>query len=224
MNTGYQGMQQTYQPVQPVGIGVHETDGAEKVYPYVETKSVSVTTTPVPLPTTLANFQQNKDLVSTSTTPTFVAASPASTAPQVAQQQNYEYHGQYPVVPELGENAARVTSPWNDGAYEMDHSAQRAEVGGVVPSEADFHVLNPAQELNSSPSSQKTQPVIGGIGVGGSSSVAKEPKDDAELERMKNEIERLRVEKERIKSLQAIEERERELSRKIVERELSNRS
>jgi len=43
--------------------------------------------------------------------------------------------------------------------------------------------------------------------------------DDMELNRMKAEIEAVRAEKERV--LQALEERERELSRKIVNRELS---
>jgi hypothetical protein len=44
---------------------------------------------------------------------------------------------------------------------------------------------------------------------------------DAELNRMKAEIEAVRAEKERVLHLQALEERERELSRKIVYRELS---
>jgi len=45
--------------------------------------------------------------------------------------------------------------------------------------------------------------------------------DDMELNRMKAEIEAVRAEKERVLHLQALEERERELSRKIVNRELS---
>jgi hypothetical protein len=45
--------------------------------------------------------------------------------------------------------------------------------------------------------------------------------DDAELNRMKAEIEAVRAEKERVLQLQALEERERELSRKIISRELS---
>lgn len=45
--------------------------------------------------------------------------------------------------------------------------------------------------------------------------------EDLELKRMKAEIEAVRAEKERVKQLQALEERERELSRKIVNRELS---
>lgn len=48
--------------------------------------------------------------------------------------------------------------------------------------------------------------------------------DDAELNRMKAEIEAVRAEKERVLHLQALEERERELSRKIVNKELSKGS
>jgi hypothetical protein len=48
-----------------------------------------------------------------------------------------------------------------------------------------------------------------------------EDAEDPELERMKAEIEVVRAEKERVRQLQALEERERELSRKIVNRELS---
>lgn len=45
--------------------------------------------------------------------------------------------------------------------------------------------------------------------------------EDAELNRMKAEIEAVRAEKERVLHLQALEERERGLDRKIVHRELS---
>lgn len=44
--------------------------------------------------------------------------------------------------------------------------------------------------------------------------------DGAELERMEKEIEALRIEKDRVRQLADMEARERELSRRIVEREL----
>jgi hypothetical protein len=55
---------------------------------------------------------------------------------------------------------------------------------------------------------------------GGQREAAAEEGDDPELARMIAEIEALRVEKEREKRLLSIEARDRELSRKIVEREL----
>jgi hypothetical protein len=219
------------QPVQPnpnyapveqqiqTNPNLHETDGTEKPYSYTEIKPVSATTAPTVLPTTLANFQQNKEPV----TPVSLASTAVQPSPvqQAGQGHGYEYHGQYPLVPELSEDPAIVTSPWNQDAYELDHSVQRTEIGsGVERSEADSRIFNPAQESSVPPSSINTEsvvPVARSAQKGG-------PEDDADLERMKNEIESLRLEKERIRSLQALEERERELSRKIVERELAKRS
>jgi hypothetical protein len=82
-----------------------------------------------------------------------------------------------------------------------------------------------AHELASSPSAAAaaTAPWKGGQGEakeGGGGEEGGEEGEDLELARMKAEIEALRVEKEREKRLMDIAARERELSRKIVEREL----
>jgi hypothetical protein len=85
------------------------------------------------------------------------------------------------------------------------------------------HPVTAAQELSSSPAARPaaTLPTayasetVAGVASGADDA------EDVELNRMKAEIEAVRAEKERVLHLQALEEKERELSRKIVNRELS---
>jgi hypothetical protein len=85
------------------------------------------------------------------------------------------------------------------------------------------HPISAAEELSSSPAARPATTLLAARSSLGVTGVASGTDDveDAELNRMKAEIEAVRAEKERVLHLQALEERERELSRKIVNRELS---
>ena len=76
-----------------------------------------------------------------------------------------------------------------------------------------------AQEPSSS--SQPTHTSVPATADVSSSALPDNDGEDAELTQMKEEIEALRVQKERVRQLQDIEMRERELRRRIVERELA---
>jgi hypothetical protein len=132
------------------------------------------------------------------------------------------YHG---VVEADSTPQSRITSPVSElgnNPYKNQHelSASPYMAGNSL---MIGHPVTAAQELSSSPAARPaaTLPTayasetVAGVASGADDA------EDVELNRMKAEIEAVRAEKERVLHLQALEEKERELSRKIVNRELS---
>jgi hypothetical protein len=89
----------------------------------------------------------------------------------------------------------------------------RAELSSSSPS-SPYHPLGAAM-----PSSE-AYPIATATGSAPLGPYADAGAEDSNLNRMKTEIEAVRAEKERVLHIQALEERERELSREIVSREL----
>jgi hypothetical protein len=118
-----------------------------------------------------------------------------------------------PAISELG-------YPLYDSHHELSAS----------PYMASHHPPPPQSELSSSPSSpyypraavspSEIYPIATATGSAPLGPYADVEAEDAKLNRMKAEIEAVRTEKERVLHLKALEDRERELSREIVSREL----
>jgi len=113
-------------------------------------------------------------------------------------------------VSELGNSPYEIQHELSASPYMTSYSLGTANLGST------------ARELSSSPTPHAAVPYLEPHTSASTRMVAGPvdgEADDMELNRMKAEIEAVRAEKERV--LQALEERERELSRKIVNRELS---
>ena len=136
-----------------------------------------------------------------------VVPSEIDTATQGTAEYPTPQHG-VAEVGSTGPNNPRIAPPIS----ELEHSS--FAIYHELPASPD-----PAISISASTpglSSQPSQvPIPAAIA---SSSAARE--EDADLKRMKAELEALRVEKARVQELQDMETRERELSRMIVEREL----
>jgi hypothetical protein len=146
---------------------------------------------------------------------------------EVAASTPSEYGPPYNGIPKVDSTLhSHITSPVSElgnAPYEIQHELS-ASPYMTSYSPGAGHLGSTARELSSSPTlraavpySEPHIPASTGVVAGPVDDEA----DDAELNRMKAEIEAVRAEKERVLRLQALEERERELSRKIVNRELS---
>lgn len=120
-----------------------------------------------------------------------------------------------------------VTSPVSElgsAPYEFQHELS-ASLYMTSSSSVMGQSASATQELSSSPaprtSATLSVPHTSAAAAAAMAGTDDGEVEDAELNRMKAEIEAVRAEKERVLHLQALEERERELSRKIVNRELS---
>lgn len=132
------------------------------------------------------------------------------------------YHG---VIEADSTRQSHITSPVSELGnipYESQHELSASPyMAGSSPMMG--HPVSAAQELSSSPAARPAATPVTAYASEAVEVVASGADDaeDAELYGMKAEIVAVRAEKERVLHLQALDERERELSRKIVNRELS---
>jgi len=152
------------------------------------------------------------------------AAVPSEVAASTQATSEYgpPYHGSVEVDSTYQSHITSPISELGNISYEREHELS-ATPHMMSQSPLMEHPISAAEELSSSPAARPATTLLAARSSLGVTGVASGTDDveDAELNRMKAEIEAVRAEKERVLHLQALEERERELSRKIVNRELS---
>lgn len=122
-----------------------------------------------------------------------------------------------PAVPHPGfyEAESATAAPSHNITSPVSELEQPSLIYHELPSSSSPQT--PPSEL---PSSPLAPPLSSGF-LGGAAAAAAQEENDPELNRWKADLEALRMEKEQVQRLQSIEARERELSRRIVERELA---